>query len=1178
MKKVTGIKLYIIAVLGFFLLLTDFVRVDAASYIPRKIWRDDNGDILIQTTDTKGGKSRYVYRTIGWTITRCKLGTQEPIEEQYITVFRPNSESVDIGNNNIVTCFVIKEDKILNKIAEADPQWLADIQSGECCYVLIDAIMITVDKKAEEKAQWSGFLISENNQDYLENPFNNKPGVYDKYNYKDLMYETYGWANPKAIESRFRIPVMWDSGEAPEPEITDEYVTTIGKNKPEFYTWNTSSEYDLSKAIPTGENITNGYGADKWYGSIDIGKHEETRTYTLSYDLVYREYDPIYDVDEEGNLVTDSNGNAIQIGTVPRDEHYAVSFQIPRKAVYYYVMGINVYELKQVNVGNSVYPGDNINYSLTGSDVPMKVILDGEENPISVTDWISVPQEHIQFPEPQTQTIQIFCGDGIGAAENYKAHLERVLYDDVIDGDDPIKEVISWNDLVEINGVAYLDNEKVSHANDTGKVISNYKPLSNGKDDATYVFHEKEKTVKIPEDVANGSYSTVIDVTYKRRILGDGSIVSFSSMQPDSITNHLKPGYEMNEPVYVHTPVISPVEIKDGEGNTQLIEENLTEHTGLTDKDGRVPDNKAVYELILDNNYTFDFSAAMHREIQGYGWSGDPSKYDKYVKGKYVCFPFAVQLKIKGEWSEFYETDDSIRDEDGEEKLEGYTKWIELPENEIEFYIPPWAEEGAYYEVNYRVEATNVIDEDGVDHSDEEEGTANVTTNENNEAETYVATYVVPVELSGIIYDFEIIGTNAYERYNEELESGSLAFAPRKWEKKQGNKNRKGGTAVRYTLDGEITHNWKEVNTLPMSNGTSRTWEEKGYMVGGETFTFSVKTIANLWDENIDGIYIKPTYRWYDFDGTEHRDLQIYYWDDTDNKQLIRYGSAADQAEMIRKEDDGSSNKFSFWNTTLAGSAWDSFYTMDKALTERLSSSVSDYTGNYHDKDLLFTLEYHNKISSQQWNLGNFLKKETLSYCMSSIELTSNMRLLTGKYEELERNLNQRRDTLETFALDEQTHEKFRRSMQTWYGQYTIPANMLVCDADTFETMGITDKNRDGIVDYFDYLVETNSSVDKNADFWLNKNQIVEGYLILNFDIKTVNNQRPHLSYHGGSNDMWKVQGGKEDVIIGSEILEDTSGGRYPAKDIPVKSGDIAVVQPNESIYDRYNSGIHMIN
>ena len=254
----------------------------------------------------------------------------------------------------------------------------------------------------------------------------------------------------------------------------------------------------------------------------------------------------------------------------------------------------------------------------------------------------------------------------------------------------------------------------------------------------------------------------------------------------------------------MHTPVIAPVTIKGTEETTQLIKEHKTGSMSTTEEEkkeyGLVKDGNAAYEMILDNEYTFTFDPGQHRDIQGYGWSEDSTDgtgYRKYIKNRWVRFPFTVQIKDNETetWSPFYKVGSN-----------GYTDWINVYEEEdygncwysddTTFYIPPWAIEGNYSEkgegrlIEYKVEAYNVDDENGGGHQDDQEDYANsdnLAGERDNEAQAYVATYKVPVELSGIIYNFEIIGSNYYSDYNFALEDGAIPFAPFRMEKKQGN-------------------------------------------------------------------------------------------------------------------------------------------------------------------------------------------------------------------------------------------------------------------------------------------------------------------------------------------------------------------------------------------------------
>lgn len=783
------------------------IRTEAAKAV-RYAWRDEMGNIILQTSDHRKTSAVH-YKTVGWTITRCVLGTRDPVEDQYLTV-RFNDALEDVGDEWTQSTYMIPEAELLSRIAAVSGEWLADIQSKKTCYLKFDAVMICVDDSKNEQYKYSGTMLSETNQDYYVNPLAKYPGVWDKFNYEDLMYHTYDWYSPKSIETHYDIYLLYNGGEEEEPETAPDWYRniyffgTMGPKspynadnaqfidsslmKPRYKMWNTSEEYDLSQGIPSGEDITNGAGMDLWCGYERVARYEETRSYVLSYDLTYTESVPVYEVDGDGNYVTDGSGNRIETGEEEIERHVPVSFTVKRTADFYYAAHLALYELDETDVYNGVYPGDHINYKNTVS-AGIKTVLHGEAD-AAETDADPKPELHIRWPEAYKATITHDCGTKAGV-DAYLEELGVHLYDDVIDEWDYIKGVSSWNDLVEVNGTKYLDDTVVTHANDTRKVRGSlggaYRTegklrfLETVEDD--FGYHEKEKTVTIPKDVANGAYSSGLEVLYNKKAVNDHTVRAWSSADPgESIHEHIKAGFEKNEPVQVHTPVIAPVTITDGEEGTQLIEENRTGYPGDLDKDGTPRDKKALYELLLDKEYTFRFDPALHREIQGYGWADEDldKNYNKYVKNKWVRFPFSVRLKDNetGEWSVFYDTG-----------VDGYTEWIAIYEegdyledwftNETVFYIPPWALENDYYEIQYKVEAYNVFDEDGRDHGEEQEDEANrdYDYEDHTESETkYVATYKVPVELSGILYDFEILGSEYFDDYNWDLNPGEIAF------------------------------------------------------------------------------------------------------------------------------------------------------------------------------------------------------------------------------------------------------------------------------------------------------------------------------------------------------------------------------------------------------------------
>ena len=77
---------------------------------------------------------------------------------------------------------------------------------------------------------------------------------------------------------------------------------------------------------------------------------------------------------------------------------------------------------------------------------------------------------------------------------------------------------------------------------------------------------------------------------------------------------------------------------------------------------------------------------------------------------------------------------------------------------------------------------------------------------------------------------------------------------------------------------------------------------------------------------------------------------------------------------------------------------------------------------------------------------------------------------------------------------------------------------------------------------------------------------------------RTYYNGKPHLTYYGSALDMWQQQVAKQTTSIGDPTLDYATGGKYPVTDIPSKSGDIAIIDTKESVYDGRVPGIFMIN
>ena len=127
--------------------------------------------------------------------------------------------------------------------------------------------------------------------------------------------------------------------------------------------------------------------------------------------------------------------------------------------------------------------------------------------------------------------------------------------------------------------------------------------------------------------------------------------------------------------------------------------------------------------------------------------------------------------------------------------------------------------------------------------------------------------------------------------------------------------------------------------------------------------------------------------------------------------------------------------------------------------------------------------------------------------------------------------------------------------MQTWYGIYYVPSHLHVTeqDVDVWQYAAHEDY-RNKIDAEYGTKDKTPGTLDGTEDIFLK-----DGYLVLNFDIYTINDGKAHLKYYGnndGATDQWKIQGGKTTTNVG---VTGNNPGRKQIS-IPLKSGDVAII------------------
>ena len=976
------------------------------------------------------------------------------------------------------------------------------------------------------------------------------------------------------IRSRYGNLYLHAPGVVPENIVEDKIRSNdryweIGKSSPEGYTWNIGSslkgstpEFDIGVGIPATEDIKNGFVANAWYGKVK-GFERETQK---------KDYTVLYKCHGEREVRRGSRGNRYWV-----DVPYTVNCHVGtyRKASYQAIYNADLRELNKVTVKNGAY-GHNGPITYGPSDVNyntinVELLINGKklETPSVYKDNYPVKDEdHIEWPDdPPVQHKYI------GHTGRRKWTVQECMENENLQEDADTLEaltVTTYSDKVEVNGITYLaggssstHNAYVTAEGPKEVAIQNAAVTSNTSSGGHYLQRNNNTVVTIPSDVKNGEYATTLTLSYMRMVPRDGNAKDTIANGQAAILNESMYGqhFKSNEPIIVDTPVISPVIITDPEHATQLV---------------KAP-NASAYKLLLDGTYTLEFQPEVWESMDRSSDSGDSTldgyeneedtadRYDKYVAHKRVRFPFPVEaLDLNdGDTQKYWPLTDT-----------GFTEWIEIPKysNVLKFYVPTWVTETntmdrtnqKVYTAEFRVES---ISSDGLDDETEEEDI-------NTDIENHVSTYTIDMIVAGSIYDFKIVGTSdkdMFSGYSEDVnEDTNIAFVPNYEEKRVGNKNRLGKDYIRYAYDGNVTTNWSSTNTLPLRNGTSNKYKDMGALWKGTTFSFSFKTIANLSEDN-DSIIIKPNFKYVvmtnDADGNKINEtytndqLVMFYSDEKGN--YIKVGSAEDKTGHLRYVQLKNPQFRGSWYMGGTLEAWFTQIERD-IISNRYGSG---YLGMIPD-DISYTTNKLGKTNIEFQNAKNY------SYCMSEIKLDKNLRMLTGDREQLARNQSAMRHetnfdnitNLVNGGGNTVPENTFRNSMQTWYGQYTIPQKFYITTVDKLNAVG-------GLENY-----ARNGKLSEDADLWLK-----DGYLIIGFDITTLNGGNEHLAYKAPNGvDMWdsthENQVEKIKLPPQTKPMKDGSTPDTTEREVPIEHGDIVVVDLRYKQSDKLSARTFMIN
>lgn len=991
-------------------------------------------------------------------------------------------------------------------------------------------------------------------------------------------------SNGQIMSSGNGFLAIWANEDIELPEDTEE----IDEGRKLYAIKNWSDEYDISKGIPSGENVNNAYEADSFFANTKVKTVESdperySATYTYKAE-VPKQGDPLinpatgdYMRDEYGRIIYDSWTEWETVATYP--------FSFTAKASYQLLAEIQAYALDNLKVVNDAF-ARALEYDSTNSSVWYDVTTDikrylgdGGYDNSGLLGCIDTGEHHYFLPEPSIIEDQIFYVDSTSAAyarmDEDVRNAKQLVYDSSWSRNDnlvitagPMEYIFMRDEIVE--GCIITGFENTSAAN------SDYRYGGFGlyTDSVEPVRAEGTQETIIPPSTDNLSFPSGAQAVYKNLantkselnvVLRAGRGV-FDTGIVDDIYKHIiesdnSYGEAHNHQDYpggdgydikVHTPVISPIMITTYLGTPQWYPDEQ-----LIDVDESVD-----FQLKLDANYMVKWNldqwvSYKYGELMGYEEDGGyPSRYDKYVERKELKFPFDVYYE-----GEYYEAGTWIHVTEPNDYEAYYSDGLSLEQrNNYEsnnhwqmtpFYIPSYSEEGSGT-IEARVYAYNVEGRYEGSHNVAEAMELKMNTVDTN----YIATYEVTDQLSGHIYGFTVTGVDDKDMYYKlELDKKvwdrlEYGLCPVKEEKVSGTKNRFGEDFIRYQTDGTL-HEFKiyanghiepSYNLLPLREGSNETagmHTGDGRLWLGTGFGFNLKTIANLWEDD-DYIEITPTFKFYAKDGTLVDTIRMDgdTVKSTNNRLVVLYQDGT----VLRNFFDTDNQKK--YTVAMGSDVFDDAYYTDKQYIDgKRYGSWVDYTLERWNKS-------HGLSGTAARNEKEMMELAWLCYTNTKITLDKNLRMLSGEFEQLYKNRQREGSDVATYfdfnedgyydnGIKSSLETDFRDSMQTWYGGYCMPGRLLIYD------------NINGDFTHRDNL----SMEDFSTDF----------EVVINFDIIAYKGGDAHLGYGG------YINGGKVWEKEGYVTEDDTD-------DITYDEGDVVIYDTEHGFEDKFEGHLIDVN
>lgn len=489
--------------------------------------------------------------------------------------------------------------------------------------------------------------------------------------------------------------------------------------------------------------------------------------------------------------------------------------------------------------------------------------------------------------------------------------------------------------------------------------------------------------------------------------------------------------------VTVHTPTVIYPKATDDKEHDQRADAPDRSNPANPDTDR--------HAFVLDRPFTVTLSTqGQHLSTAtapGYGnrdygkAAGESCNYNgtackAYTKDKQVRFPFDVYSETK---QKFYPAN----------------TWISVPLDidDVTFYLPVWVPEGQYT-VEFRSFAINSPSFSTISEAAQ---TERPEANLGNEFQTpdgnidhHIAYDTLAVDVVGRVYDLQVTDITDYNWQSVFRNTDGITHS--------GNSYYVGDAGI----DGDKRGN-TEPFVLPIRQGSHPDGYDNVAVKTGYSFSFNLKTKGNMFGAT-DAIRIKPKFYFVSKDGTQRQKIDVYYHDDTN--YFVKIGS--DQDKIYREIK---------LNTT---------------------------TRNVPETEILANADYYYRHADDYGFKEEAANNYATSFARQYVKHMSKEDIPTGPYGWQILNYK-----LRTFMGPEENEVPANTMVpaneivareQTWYGEYSLPANV-------YPVPKGTDISAIGLA----------GGVNENHPIFLR-----DGYIIVNFDIETIrdgNLNAPYLQY-----------------------------------------------------------------